>query len=310
MTARCAAIPGDCDDADREFRSVSAMPGRRVEQERAFLRFRSGNTNDAAEWMLGSEEQLQDRQMLDLLEALVEGAIRSGDSELAQSCLALWCDRTGTESAGRCSGAMADQARLTAWLGDLAWSMPDVAIGLFRRALELEPRNESARLKLAVLLLQYEAEEAWEQLQYLNSRIPHSHEIRFQQAACARELGNRDEAIRILDRLLQYRPDDVRVLLKRARLHLDVGDPEGAEPLLRRAPRDAAVLPGLPVPCNYWGGKRKQSNIAERHRHKCSRRIGGHSAVRPGDGTYSLVADFSRCGLGRFSSSVSCGFGI
>ena len=97
-------------------------------------------------------------------------------------------------------GPVWQQAKLESWLGDLAWSrsLPDVAIVHFRRALELESRNETARLKLAELLLQYGPEEAQGHLEQLRGLKPENRDMLLRLSACYRELGEGLRAAELL----------------------------------------------------------------------------------------------------------------
>ncbi|MFN9041103.1 MAG: tetratricopeptide repeat protein, partial [Planctomyces sp.] len=111
----------------------------------------------------------------------------------------------GVDVGAAAGGPEWQQAKLESWLGDLAWSrsLPDVAIVHFRRALELESGNEVARLKLAELLLQYGPEEAQTHLEFLQARKPDNRDVLLRLAACYRELGESERAVRVLDELLQ-----------------------------------------------------------------------------------------------------------
>ena len=239
LGARAAMLDGDREEAERLLKEASWLSGDAFEFEKVLLRFRAGDTGDAVAWLSGSQNGLDEPAMTQVLEALIDGALRASDHALASQCLELWQGQTGVAVGAVAAGPVWQQSKLESWQGDLAWSqaLPDVAIQHFRRAIELQGGNEIARLKLAELLLQYGAEEALSELQFLRSRKPTNRDVLLRLAACYRELGELERAAEVLDELLKYRPDDMSVLLERGRLALDAGQLADAERWLRDAER-------------------------------------------------------------------------
>ena len=247
LSVRSAALAGEWQKAEALLRKTT-QTGKRTQLEDALLMFRSGDTSHAETWLIASEDLLGNTQVVNLLEALIDGAVRDRDPELAQSCLGLWTQMTGIEPDSG-DGNAAARSKLAAWQGDLTWSMADVAIDFFRRAVELEPRNESAELKLAILLIEYDCAEARQRLRVLAQKSPDAGVIRLQLAGCERKLGNFEVASQLLDVLLKQNPADVLVLLERGQLSLDESKLDEAEEWLRKAekqePGNRAVLRSL-----------------------------------------------------------------
>lgn len=110
----------------------------------------------------------------------------------------------------------------------------------YRRAVELHPESDRARLKLAqTSLISGTPQEALEHFLLLAERHGDQTEVRLGLAQCRRRLGESLEAGRLLDALLAESPDHADALWERAQLAFDSGKPEEAEPLLLRAERQA-----------------------------------------------------------------------
>jgi len=241
LEVRAAMLDGDRETAERLLGALSGRAGDEGELERVLVRFRAGEMDETAEWLVAGQERLAASDFRHVLEALIDGAIRVGNEPLAVQMVELWKAETGVEAGLAAGGPVWQQAKLESWQGDLAWSrsLPDVAIVHFRRALELESRNETARLKLAELLLQYGPAEAQEHLEHLRGLKPENRDVLVRLSACYRELGEGERAAELLQGLLQRRPEDVLVLLERGRLDLDEGRLEEAERWMREAERRA-----------------------------------------------------------------------
>jgi tetratricopeptide (TPR) repeat protein len=203
--ARAALLDGDRELAEGMLQRAGVLSGARVDFEKTLLRFRSGDTGEAVSWLTAEQDSLAAGDFRQVLEALIDGAIRGRDEQLAERVLDLWKGQTGVDVGAAAAGPLWQQAKLESWLGDLAWSrsLPDVAIVHFRRALELESGNETARLKLAELLLQYGPEEAQTHLEFLRARKPDNWDVLLRLAACYRELGESERAAGVLDELLR-----------------------------------------------------------------------------------------------------------
>jgi predicted Zn-dependent protease len=106
----------------------------------------------------------------------------------------------------------------------------------FRRAVELDPEHEEARLGLVKCLLEaHEFAEAAEHLEYLWKSQPENLGVLVDLAECRDALGDRAEATRILDEVLARQPEFAAALALRGRLAFESGQPEQAEGWLRKA---------------------------------------------------------------------------
>jgi tetratricopeptide (TPR) repeat protein len=116
----------------------------------------------------------------------------------------------------------------------------------YRRALELDPEHEEARLGLAVTLINDKNfQEATEHLEYVRQRQPDNLIVQVGLAECREGLGKEEEAAQLLDGVLAVQPQLAIALAARGRIALDQGDLENAETYLRRA---IAADPGDPRP--------------------------------------------------------------
>jgi len=110
------------------------------------------------------------------------------------------------------------------------------ALGDYQKAVAAHPENERARLLLAdTLLVVGTPSEALTQYQWLAERYPLRPEVRLGLARCRRQLGQGEEARKLLDDLLAENPDKGAVLWERGQVDLEDGKPAQAEPWLQRA---------------------------------------------------------------------------
>jgi tetratricopeptide (TPR) repeat protein len=121
-----------------------------------------------------------------------------------------------------------------------------------RTALEIDPDHWDARLQL-VLLVGYQApEEAVANLEILRSRRPGDRELGLSLATFRRQLGQLEEAARILDELLAANPNDVFVLVERGYVELNARKPDQAERFLRRAYEVSPDVPEVNLAFSGW----------------------------------------------------------
>jgi Flp pilus assembly protein TadD len=106
----------------------------------------------------------------------------------------------------------------------------------YRRAVELDPEHEEARLGLAVCLLDaHDFAEATEHLEYLRKAQPENLSVCVGLAECRDALGDGAEATRMLDAVLTRQSEFAAALALRGRLAFESGQAEEAEDWLRRA---------------------------------------------------------------------------
>jgi len=107
----------------------------------------------------------------------------------------------------------------------------------YRRAVQHHPDSDAARLRLGrALLTAGTPQEALVQFQHLQDRHPDRLAVGLGLAQSRRQLGQNDEARRLLDALLGER-EEADLLTERGQLALDEGELDRAETWLRRAVR-------------------------------------------------------------------------
>jgi tetratricopeptide (TPR) repeat protein len=113
------------------------------------------------------------------------------------------------------------------------------AIDSFRRCLEMNPQHAGARLKTAELMTSSAKPEVLNQaaaeLRELLALSPQTVEAVDALAVAEWRLGNREEAVRTLERLLQELPASLSSSVMLARMKLSAKDWRGAEEVLRKA---------------------------------------------------------------------------
>jgi tetratricopeptide (TPR) repeat protein len=115
------------------------------------------------------------------------------------------------------------------------------AVKDFRRALELDPRRDDARLSLAQTLLSNRPEEARSLFEEVLSRQPESQEALLGLAEAHRAVGEPEKARAILETILAKDPNNSIALTEMGSLALPSGNSKEAEELFRRA---VAANPG------------------------------------------------------------------
>jgi predicted Zn-dependent protease len=144
-----------------------------------------------------------------------------------------------------------DHAPALVWRGRVKeqfFDSPPQAIEDYRRALELDPDNDEARLRLAeVLVAADEAAEALPHFERLRERQPWNPPVFLGLARCRHAAGQLDEAEELLEAVLSRYPQDAPALTERGQLALEQGRTAEAERWLRQA---LAVAPANPL-ANY-----------------------------------------------------------
>jgi predicted Zn-dependent protease len=106
----------------------------------------------------------------------------------------------------------------------------------YRRAVELDPDHEEARMGFAVALLDgRDYAEAAKHLEHLRHCQPDNLSVQVGLAECFSGLGKTQPAVQLVDGLLARQPEFAPALALRGRLALDEGHPEKAEEWLKQA---------------------------------------------------------------------------
>ncbi|HEY7314100.1 MAG TPA: tetratricopeptide repeat protein [Gemmataceae bacterium] len=112
------------------------------------------------------------------------------------------------------------------------------AVDSYRRAVELDPDHEEARLGLAVALLHGKSfAPAAEQFERLRQCQPDNARVQVGLAECRDGLGESAEAVRLVDEILARQPESTAALSLRGQLALKDGQSVEAESWLRHALR-------------------------------------------------------------------------
>jgi tetratricopeptide (TPR) repeat protein len=236
----CERDPTLADDVALEFQLWPVQNGNLGEA--SALRRRAAEQPDAAATPL-------------ILEALIEGylkvliahgAMGFSTTEVAQQPELVWARQAVAEWL-RTRPRQADQVQGLVWRGQLSYIANEHAdaIADLRKAVELDPDSFAARWHLAMSIGQELPAESADHLAVLLRGRPNDKKLRLMLALGHRGAGRLEEARHLLDELLDAAPEDVPVLVSRARLALDFEQPAEAERYLRRAEAIAPDSPDL-----------------------------------------------------------------
>jgi tetratricopeptide (TPR) repeat protein len=231
LMARTARRAGDLDDAARYLSRAQQLGWvvEAIDLEKALSTVQQGDL-ERLEPVLASFVRRDHPDKLLILEALVQGCRRTYQLPRALAYLDAWL------------GAQPDSVRALVWRGEillLAGRNLD-ALADYRKATELDPQEDEARLKLADLFLGlHHPEDALTHFMELLKRHPDHCEALLGLARCRAEQGDTAEAVTLLDRVLSLQPEHPGALAERGKIALDAGSPGDAEKWLRRADRVA-----------------------------------------------------------------------
>lgn len=257
LAARTARRAGRLDEAEEHLRHFQARHGasQQTALEWALLRVERGEVEDV-EGHLRSTVGPDDPDAPLVLEALARGYLLTDRLMTLLECTDLWLQVRPRDTHALYWRGLAWE-RLANWPGALA---------AYREAVEADPENAGARLRLAELLLDQggSPEEALGHFERVRDRRPSDSAVALGLARCHRALGRTAAARDLLDRLLADHPDHARALAERGRLAVDEGDAAAAEAWLRKAvalaPDDREALYGL---TRALRGQEKQDEARE-----------------------------------------------
>jgi tetratricopeptide (TPR) repeat protein len=226
LAARTARRAGALDDAGRHLKAYEQLKGvpEALELERALVRVQRGETEAFAGYLLGCVEKGHPDSIL-ILEALTTGFMKTYRMNHADHCLQLWLEREP------------DNVQALVWRAELAERrQSSEAVDYYRRAVEVDPDHEEARLRLASGLVSlHRLDEAAKHYEFLRERHPDKADVLVGLARCRRELGQPEEAQKLLDRVLATTPGHVAALHERGRVAMEMGQLLEAEEWLRKA---------------------------------------------------------------------------
>ena len=280
LAARTARRAGDFDAARRELESHERLKGSEDERRRELrlLSVQQGRDAVEAERLLQSVLDSPDAPDADYaIEVVVpvklaelERAYNAGmtlvegpagrERERAEAAVALWLARRA---------GPADRAQGLVWRGRTRLLLDaQAAAGDFREALDLDPNNADARLRLATALADYDPKAAAEHLEILRRRDPADIQVRVMLAYFRRGLGRLDDARQLLDEVLAAQPGNAAALLERGKVALDAGRPDEAEGFLRKALAAAPDEPFVHLALSRCLHQTGKSDEAERHQRR------------------------------------------
>src|SRR5262249_3947507 len=231
LMAQAARRAGDLDDAARCLRRAeqAGWGVEAIDLEKTLAGVQQGEL-ERVEPVLVSFVQRDHPDKLLILEALAQGCRRTYQLPRALAHLDAWL------------GIQPDSVRALVWRGEtlLLVGRDRDALADYRKAVELDPQEDEARLKVAELCLVFhQHEEASTHFTELLKRHPDQGEALLGLARCRAEQGDTAGAVDLLDRLLSLQPEHAGALAERGKIALDAGSPQDAEGWLRKAARVA-----------------------------------------------------------------------
>lgn len=259
LAARAARLARDYREAERLLKRYRQLGGAtEAEQlESTLQHVQRGELAAGEAFLLTLLEKGYDDAPL-VLEALAQGYMHNNRWPHALRCL----DRLVEAAPG-----VTDFRVWRGWVREHL-GRREAALDDFRAAVADAPDHEEARLSLAEMLMQTsQPQEAVEHYEWLRQRRPDDNAVRLGLARCRRQLGDRDDARRLLAGL----SEDARVLAERGKLAWDEGNAEEAETFYRRSlalvPREREVTYDLLVCLQRQGknaeAKAYQAQLAE-----------------------------------------------
>jgi tetratricopeptide (TPR) repeat protein len=261
LAARAARRVDQFDLAEELLDRCAALPNRPHEElaiERLCLFADRGDLDDVMEtcW---KRVKAEDTGSPLILEAMISGAIRVYRLRLASKCLEYWLERDPDNTRALFLQSVIQEQR-----DDRV-----AATESLLRALAIDPELDQARLRAAIHMVESSAaQDAMPHLDYLRRRQPENAMIQLLQARCHDLLGESDEAIKILDELIERHPDFGQALAERAKFARRAADGAEAERLLTRA---AVLEPGDYIinhacyQCLVANGKLKEAKKLDAH---------------------------------------------
>jgi tetratricopeptide (TPR) repeat protein len=236
LAARTAWRSGCYDEAEEHLRVCQRQEwaADALRCERALMQAQRGDRS--AEDFLWSRVQQDDPDTALILEVLIQDYVSTYRLTRALDALNLFLQRQPNDI----------QALLgRGWVWEQFFHFANAAED-YHRAVEVDPENDAARLRLAeTLVVTGPASAALDHFEHLRQRQPEKPAVLLGLARCRRQLGQLNDARCLLDGLLAHLPPEASdknaaVLSERGRVALDEGKLAEAESWLRQA---AALAP-------------------------------------------------------------------
>jgi len=304
LAGRTARRAGLYDEAERHLAECARLQGGApgaslpVALERLLLQAQSGDIGEV-EYVLWGYVKKDTPEAPLILEAMARGYQRMFRMGMALRCLAMILEREPDN---------VEALVMRGWLREGAGEPADATTDL-RRALELNPARDDARLSLARILIRDNCQEARVLFEQLFARQPDNPDVQQGLAEAYWGVGEPEKARPIFQALLARDPHDSKALAGLGVLTLHTGDPVEGEALLRRA---VTADPGNPdahyqlYVCLQQQPGRQAEAAAERDTHKrvqadrerLARIAVNEMSLRPGDPNlhYELGAIYLRNG--------------
>ena len=234
MAAQTARRRADFAEAVRLMRLAEKnnVPVDALDMEWQLLYIQQGDLKEVARFARFCEQNPDGPESAEPLAAIIEGSLRASNAALANWSVDLWLKYRTRKF---------DQAQGFVWRGRTnfmfhkQFPLPKTD---FLQALELAPDHFQARLWLATWLIGDEPRAALPHVDWLRRHYPKDTLVGIQTARLARNLGQPDEAARLLDDLLATDPPHkASALMERARVSLDLNRHDEAEQFALKAQR-------------------------------------------------------------------------
>jgi tetratricopeptide (TPR) repeat protein len=258
LIARTARRVGAYGEAEQALEKYQAGRGydEAATLERILLRAENGELDEVAGFCRNWIEQGHPDAPF-IYEASVRGYLQAYRLSDARLCLQRWRgEEPDNPQTHYLEGQIHDCAGVS-WM----------AVECYRKVVQADPEHDEARLKLtAALLERREIPEAIMHLEYLRQHNCDDPLVKVRLARCRDFLGEQDEAVRLLDEVLNQQPQFAPALLERGRIALSRGDYKTAEDWLQEA---VARNPGehearyLLVQCLRRSDKEKEARQQE-----------------------------------------------
>jgi tetratricopeptide (TPR) repeat protein len=260
MAARAARRARAYDEAERSLEKYQQVRG--LDEAGSFERLllsaeRNLDHHVVARCHRSVEQDHPDSALI--LEALARGYLRQYRLSEGRVCLDLWLKRTP------------DNTQALTLLGQFHLDYEralDRAVAQYRRAVEIDPDHEEARLGLAITLLESrDFAGAAPHLERLRRDQPDNLRVQVGLAECRYALDEPAAAVGLLDDILARHPDFAPALALRGRIAVENGEHAAAEAWLRqavqRAPSDNEARYTL-IRCLYRNDKAGEARAHEK----------------------------------------------